>query len=389
MIAAAGADREATATLLARHRPLLLALCRRSLADADLAEDAAQEAILLALLNLDRLRRPERFGAWLAGIGLNVCRRWLRRRASQAWSWEALLGGTVAEPVDASPGPAEAAETAEAIHRVRAAVAALPPGQRAAVAGFYLAGLTVAELAEELGISAAAVKTRLHKGRLTLRKDLAPWWLGRPTSADESPTAHEEACMATAEQSTTDEWVAMSIADVRQLPAEGDLPERCVVLLEEATGDRRLPIWIGPFEATSLALALERASMPRPGPYAFTSSLVAAAGGRVREVRVARISEGTFYATVIVDGPDGATEVDARPSDALNLALVADAPIRAAAALLDSVEATGSELLAAAEAEGSSSASDIAARFLTNVERDLAASAARLRATLGLPSQAK
>ncbi len=78
--AAQGGDMGAFAVLLVRHRPVLLALCRRTLGDPTLAEDAAQEAALQELLNLERLQRGDRFGSWLAGIGLNVCRMWLRSR---------------------------------------------------------------------------------------------------------------------------------------------------------------------------------------------------------------------------------------------------------------------------------------------------------------------
>src|SRR5688500_10311075 len=93
VLAARGGDRGAFGALVARHRPLLLALCRRALGDAAPAEDAAQEAVLQAMLGLDRLRRPDRFGPWLAGIGLNVCRRTLQARTRDAWSWEAVVGG--------------------------------------------------------------------------------------------------------------------------------------------------------------------------------------------------------------------------------------------------------------------------------------------------------
>src|SRR5688572_3057134 len=100
--AARGGDKSAFAALLTRHRPLLLALCRRYLGEAGPAEDAAQEAALQALLCLDGLRRADRFGPWLAGIGLNVCRRWLRQREHDGQSWEALVGGrALPEPVEA------------------------------------------------------------------------------------------------------------------------------------------------------------------------------------------------------------------------------------------------------------------------------------------------
>lgn len=78
MEAARGGDREAFAELVTRHRATALALSGRLLGSADLAGDAVQEATVVAMLGLDRLRSGDRFGAWLCGIALNVARRWLR-----------------------------------------------------------------------------------------------------------------------------------------------------------------------------------------------------------------------------------------------------------------------------------------------------------------------
>src|SRR4029453_16339736 len=86
-------DRGAFAVLVGRHRAMLVGLCRRVLGDPGLAEDAAQEAVLQAMLGLEGLERPGRVGAWLGGIGVNVCRRWRRDRAREAWSLAALTGG--------------------------------------------------------------------------------------------------------------------------------------------------------------------------------------------------------------------------------------------------------------------------------------------------------
>jgi bifunctional DNase/RNase len=58
------------------------------------------------------------------------------------------------------------------------------------------------------------------------------------------------------------------------------------------------------------------------------------AGGTLREARVTRLAEGTFYAEAVVDGPGGEERVDARPSDALNLALLLGAPVQVEAAVL-------------------------------------------------------
>jgi RNA polymerase sigma factor (sigma-70 family) len=311
-------DRRAFGELVRRHREMLAALCRRALGDAELAEDAAQEAVLLALIELGRLRRPERFGPWLCGIGLNVCRRWLRERSRESRSWAALAGGRVADWPPPDPGQQELLEAAELAARMRAAIAELPEGQRAAVALFYLSGLTQVEVAAHLGTSVAAVKTRLHKGRAGLRERLEPWW--REEYMGSGPV---------------NEYLEMRVVDVRLAVGADDAPARHVVLLEEVDGERQLPIWIGEHEALAIAMTLQGRDLPRPGTYRFAAGLLDAAGSRLREVVLNRLAEEIFYAEAVLEGPQGERRVDARPSDALNLALVAGAPIRADAAVVE------------------------------------------------------
>lgn len=71
-------DHAAFGILVARHRHMALRLCQRVVRDPSLAEDAVQEAVLHAWLSLSKLRNAERFGAWLAGISLHICRSWSR-----------------------------------------------------------------------------------------------------------------------------------------------------------------------------------------------------------------------------------------------------------------------------------------------------------------------
>jgi uncharacterized protein len=73
--------------------------------------------------------------------------------------------------------------------------------------------------------------------------------------------------------------------------------------------------------------------------YQFVAALVQALGGRVRQVRIDQVVEETYLATVEVEGPPGMQSVDARPSDALNLAALVQAPIFAAPAVLQEAEA--------------------------------------------------
>ena len=132
---------------------------------------------------------------------------------------------------------------------------------------------------------------------------------------------------------TRHRFVDMRVADLLEAPG----PPGCsIVLLEERGSElRRLLIWIGGSEATSLALRLAEMGRPaRPLSADLTAAVVDALGGRLVEVRVDRLEGGTFYATVVVDGQPGQVAVDARPSDALNLALAVGAPIRVDAGVL-------------------------------------------------------
>jgi RNA polymerase sigma-70 factor (ECF subfamily) len=297
--AARSGDRAALATLIDRHRPLLLASCRRMLGDGDRAEEAAQEAVIQAMLGLGRLRQPERFGSWLVGIGLNVCRHLVRRRPP-VW----LLPETAADPQDL-------AEAAEVAARVREAVAALPAGQRRAVTLFYLAGLSQREVAAVLGVDVGAVKTRLHKARRTLRERLVEF--------------SEEAEM------TQSDLVEVRVVDVVRRDAKN------VVVLEELGGGRRLNLWIGPYEADFLAVHLEDLEMIRPLTYSFAAGLLDAAGGTLEEVRISRLAGETFYAEAVVASGGATRTIDARPSDALNLAVLLRRPVKVARAVLEVV----------------------------------------------------
>ena len=130
--------------------------------------------------------------------------------------------------------------------------------------------------------------------------------------------------------------VEMQVFDVRRCRADDGQPARHFVVLNEVNGERSFPIWIGDSEATAVALHLERVSLPRPLTYAFAAQVLTAAGGHLREVRIDRLDGDVFYATAVVTGPQGDREVDARPSDALNLALLLEAPIQVAEEIIAS-----------------------------------------------------
>jgi bifunctional DNase/RNase len=132
-------------------------------------------------------------------------------------------------------------------------------------------------------------------------------------------------------------YIEMRIAKVVGLAADDELFD--YVVLDEVAGDRHLAIEIGQPEAFSLAARLGGITWPRPMTYQFVAALVQALGGRVRQVRIDRVVEEAYVATVEVDGPPGVQAVDARPSDALNLAVLVQAPILVAPEVLQEAEA--------------------------------------------------
>jgi hypothetical protein len=161
-------------------------------------------------------------------------------------------------------------------------------------------------------VEVGTIKTRLHKARANLRRSL---WQHEPSSASTEGGSG---------------MVEVRVLDVRRRRAEEGLASRHFVVLNEVNGERSIPIWIGEAEATALALHLERVPLPRPLTYTFAAQVLTAAGGHLSEVRIDRLDGDVFYATAVVTGPEGDREVDARPSDALNLALLVEAPIRVA-----------------------------------------------------------
>lgn len=98
----------------------------------------------------------------------------------------------------------------------------------------------------------------------------------------------------------------------------------CIVL-DEVGGNRHLVLQVGSSEAFGLAATLGGIAFGHPMTYQFMAALVESLGGRVRQVRIDRVVTGAYAATVEVDGSLGARLVDARPSDALNLAVLVGA----------------------------------------------------------------
>jgi bifunctional DNase/RNase len=108
-----------------------------------------------------------------------------------------------------------------------------------------------------------------------------------------------------------------------------------VVILREKSGTRVLPIWIGPAEASAIAMEMQGLRPPRPMTHDLLKSVIIGLGAIVRQIRISALKEKTYFAQVWLAREDHLFQLDARPSDSIALALRVQAPIFTEDALLE------------------------------------------------------
>src|SRR5215204_1994955 len=100
-----------------------------------------------------------------------------------------------------------------------------------------------------------------------------------------------------------------------------------IIILRDKDGQRVLPIWVGVFEANAIAVQIENVTLPRPMTHDLLRNVIADLRGEVQRIIVSDLRHNTFYATIELLVQGERVAIDARPSDAIALALRAKAPI--------------------------------------------------------------
>jgi RNA polymerase sigma factor (sigma-70 family) len=312
-------DRQAFDRLVCRYEAMAHRLVRRMVADREIARELAQEGLLQAYISLPHLQEAAQFGSWLYGIVLNVCRNYLRERKRDCYSLEGFVGGLRCDApwlALATPDPQVLAEERELHRRVLQAVSALSPSDRAAALLFYYEGLSLREIAAILEVSVVAVKSRLHNARKRLREQLLPVY---PEMDRRIRSAGRRRKM-----------VPVTVADV------AEQEKGWFVALVNEQRDRFLPIWIGQPEATAIALGMRSDPGWRPLTFTLMANMLAALDAQLLEARVEALRDNTFFAVLKLRAGETVREIDARPSDAIALALRTRSPIYVAEEVLAS-----------------------------------------------------
>ena len=335
-------DAAAFRLLVERHSLSARARAARLCGRADEVDDTVQEAFLQAFLALDRLRDPDRFGAWLAGIIRNV------HRAAARQAPLTLLGEW---PEGLHPVSAEGLPSADDLDRaeaLRAAVSDLPDGQRRAVELYYYAGLPAGQIPGSPG----AAKASLHKARRRLRAHIKAH---RP---DLIPVASRRTAMTTVRIAHAEPHM-----DTR-LDGSSAIGHILVVLADDP-GHRAMGLWLRTRQGLALWRILDRlprgseaGQPPDDGPAGdlpareyspedLAGKLLAAAGGSVTAVDIDELGPNVLAARIGVAGPAGTQQVTAPPGSALALAAALEVPVRVPDALMDrlAIPVTGDDLL--------------------------------------------
>jgi RNA polymerase sigma factor (sigma-70 family) len=164
VLAAQAGDASSIAELVAKSHPHVRRFAFALCASRHDAEDAAQEAMIVLYRRISTLRTASALGSWMFRIVSNECLRRARRR---------LRPEPAVAELSAPSAEDDALRRWDA-ERVAAAIAALPPDQRSVLIMRDVQGLTGDNVARTLGISLAAMKSRLHRGRLAVREQIGP-----------------------------------------------------------------------------------------------------------------------------------------------------------------------------------------------------------------------
>jgi bifunctional DNase/RNase len=111
-----------------------------------------------------------------------------------------------------------------------------------------------------------------------------------------------------------------------------------IVILRDKEGQKVLPIWVGLYEANAIAIQMENVATPRPMTHDLLRNVIQDLNASVQKIVVCDLQENTFYALIYLVLNGGIVAIDARPSDAIALALRTRAPIYVEEAVIDSAK---------------------------------------------------
>jgi RNA polymerase sigma factor (sigma-70 family) len=296
-------DVSAFEALTHRYRGLAFAFAYHQLGRFDDAEDAAQDALVEAYLKLGHLRDPARFAAWLRRIVSGKAAELARRRREEPLAPEELEAAR--DPRSEAPDSLEM--------QVREALQQLPPAVRLATTLFYVEGLSYQEIAAYLEVPASTVRGRLQRARSSLREEL----IGVVAAGLRQARPGQRFV----------EGVMSKIASIKVYQQKDEQGNDAWLLHLIEDQGRRFNIYVGQSEAFHIDFQLSEKTADRPMTYALMTTILDGFGLKITRAEVTELKDNTYFALLTIEGNGQVKTFDARPSDAINLALAAGAEI--------------------------------------------------------------
>ncbi len=188
-------DREAFGILVEQFQPTVQAVALRRLGNVSEAMELTQDVFLHVLRRIDQLREPERFAGWLRQVAVRMAINRATRRVPPSTIETSVLEATCGQDDE----PIEAMISRERAERLWEAMGRLKPLDRETLIAFYIRGLSLLEIADELDVPLGTVKRRLHTARKRLRIELeaavidsTEWYESFQTALDEVEVAEGE-----------------------------------------------------------------------------------------------------------------------------------------------------------------------------------------------------
>jgi RNA polymerase sigma-70 factor (ECF subfamily) len=304
-------DKDAFGQLVQIYQGAVYGLCYHIVGNFADAQDLAQEAFVQVYQDLHQLREPAKFANWLNRVTRNVCGMWLRRRKSNMVSLDEVALEDFAHSTTSTP--LEEIEAEEMNQLVRRAIDALSEKNRLTVTLFYMDGLSHQKIGDFLGVPVSTVKSRLHESRKQLKEELIKM-VEKTFEKHKLPKDFADK--------------VLHEVTVRNVQIDPQNDKRLIVFLANKAVDlQQLPIWVGYMEGEAINRVLKREEMPRPMTHDLFINVLREYGIKMTAAIVAEIRGTTFHGRLILESGGVIKEIDSRPSDAIALALRADAPI--------------------------------------------------------------
>jgi len=327
-------DTDSFGVLVQRHQDAVLGYASHRLGDPLAAQDVAQEVFIEAYARLSDLRQPEKLAAWLRGIALNYCRRWLRQRQAERQREDAagrqLMPATISDPQT----ELEAQQRRE---RIESLLDALSEKNRLTARLYYLEDLSYEEIARFFEVPLSTVKGRLHKARKKLKEEMID--MAKEAHASDGPQ----------EEFAAQVMKRVGIAEIGIGEQRGTIwfstaDDRVFALSLPSEQAHRLAAGPKPKhqsqQGQGIALATTAADLPVASEQPDMYGLVAQLKDRCNIEIVSLVldaEEGRATAEAIVGYGESATRLTLSPCDAVGLAGRLDLPLHATTRALEAV----------------------------------------------------